>query len=172
MIEGLACAWPTGSAASRESPADVGVIAWTDRAGQQAAPAWSERGLQNATTRRAVLHQFRRPLADLRWTFQVSRGMVSMTARSKRPHYLRSPADTTGAAKASWKVMSRPTVPCPGGAAAGRRGVRGAAPRVQEVPSSPTNPLSAEHGRVELFRVSGGQMACGFKGIARPAPGY
>ena len=40
-----------------------GVIAWTDRAGQQAAPALSEHGLQNATTRRdkrasrwAVLH--------------------------------------------------------------------------------------------------------------------
>ena len=45
MIEGLACAWPTGSAGSRESPADAGVPRWTDRAGQQAAPAWSEHGL-------------------------------------------------------------------------------------------------------------------------------
>jgi hypothetical protein len=52
MIEGLACAWPTGSVGSRESPADVGVSRWTDRAGQQAAPAWSEHGLQNATTPR------------------------------------------------------------------------------------------------------------------------
>ena len=34
---------------------------------------------------RVVLHQFRRPLADPRWTFQVSRGMVPMTARSKGP---------------------------------------------------------------------------------------
>jgi hypothetical protein len=51
MIEGLACAWPTGSAGSRESPTDAGVSRWTDRAGQQAAPAWSEHGLQNATTR-------------------------------------------------------------------------------------------------------------------------
>ena len=41
MIEGLACAWPTGSVGSRESPADAGVSRWTDRAGQQAAPAWS-----------------------------------------------------------------------------------------------------------------------------------
>ena len=45
MIEGLACAWPTGSAGSRESPANAGVARWTDRAGQQAAPAWSEHGL-------------------------------------------------------------------------------------------------------------------------------
>jgi hypothetical protein len=50
MIEGLASAWPTGSAGSRASPADVGVSRRTDRAGQQAALAWSEHGLQNATT--------------------------------------------------------------------------------------------------------------------------
>jgi hypothetical protein len=41
MIEGLACAWPTRSMGSRESPADAGVSRWTDRAGQQAASAWS-----------------------------------------------------------------------------------------------------------------------------------
>jgi hypothetical protein len=31
----------------------------------------------------AVLHQFRRPLADLRWTVQVPCGMVPMTARGQ-----------------------------------------------------------------------------------------
>ena len=91
MIEGLACGWPTGSMGSRESPADVGVSRWTDRAGQQAAPAWSEHGLQNSTTRHGYMcfqlggaHQFRRPLAGLWWTFQVPSGMVPMTARGQK----------------------------------------------------------------------------------------
>ena len=51
MIEGLACAWPTGSVGSRESPADAGVSRWTDRAGQQPRLPGLRMGFQNATTR-------------------------------------------------------------------------------------------------------------------------
>jgi len=46
----------------------------------------------------AVPHQFPsasyRPGMYLRSTFQLPRGMVPMTARGQRPHYLRSPDDT------------------------------------------------------------------------------
>jgi hypothetical protein len=49
-IESLARAWPTGSTGAHENPADIGVSLWTDHAGQQANPARSADGLQNATT--------------------------------------------------------------------------------------------------------------------------
>lgn len=91
MIEGLACAWSTGSMGSRESSADVGVSRWTDRAGQQAAPAWSEHGLQNApaaTDKRAsswaVLHQSAGLLLTCGGPFRYLAGRVAMTARGQK----------------------------------------------------------------------------------------
>ena len=48
-IESLAHAWPTGSTGTYENPADIWVSLWTDHAGQQANPARSADGLQNAT---------------------------------------------------------------------------------------------------------------------------
>src|ERR1039457_3501103 len=53
-ITGRSRVWPAhgplGSTGSRENAADIGVSLWTDRAGQQAALAWSADGLQDATT--------------------------------------------------------------------------------------------------------------------------
>ena len=76
MIEGLACAWPTGSMGSRESPADVrgyrvGLTAPGSRPrlpGLGMGFRMPRPATDKCASSRAVLHQFRRPLADLQWT--------------------------------------------------------------------------------------------------------
>ena len=77
MIEGLACAWPTASMASRESLRMPGYrVGLTAPGSRPRLPGLSMgfRMPRPATDKRAsswaVLHQFRRPLADLRWTFR------------------------------------------------------------------------------------------------------
>ena len=150
MIEGLACAWPTGSAGSRESPADVGYrVGLTAPGSRPRLPGMSMgfRMPRPATDKcascRVVLHQFRRPLADLRWTFHVPRRMVPMTARGQKGPITcavlgtqlapqrpaprpAEPAGSAGRWTPGYRAMN--TMMAAGGCSAGRIGVTRATP--------------------------------------------